>query len=412
MEHPKKAYWLWLVMVLGVASRKVLSFFNMYESVTELYYVLHDPDCRLLSDRERQNVRRVPLEQAEAVMAYCEKNGIGIITWDSDLYPESLRHIDNPPALLFYKGNPGLLQEEMLLTVVGTRRPSAYSMQTSEKLCRALAQCNFILVSGCAVGLDTSAHAAAIAEGRPTISVLGCGVDYDYPKENRELKQRIAGNGLLLTEYFPGTAPLPANFPTRNRILSGISEGVLVMEASRRSGSLITANCACEQGKQVFAVPPSDIFDPRYGGNAQLIREGANPVCDVSDVIYAYYLSYPYRLDDAAFEEICKTQDSQVYERPEPAQKKRRPSGGVVNVRPKEEPVQPAPQEKAPASPGSALTPVQQRILEYLGSGSQNINSLCCLLGISFEETSVLLMEMEMLGHIQNTERDLYALAE
>lgn len=412
MEHPKKAYWLWLVMVFGVASRKILPFVNMHDSLKELYYVLHDPDCRLLSDKERQSVKRVPLEQAETVMAFCEKNGIGIITWDSDLYPESLRHIDNPPTVLFYKGNPGLLQEEMLLTIVGTRRPSPYSMKTSDQLCRALAKCNFILVSGCAVGLDTSAHWAAIAEGRPTISVLGCGVDYDYPRENRELKQRIVGNGLLLSEYFPGTSPAPANFPTRNRILSGISEGVLVMEAGHRSGSLITANCACEQGKQVFVIPPADIFDPRYGGNAQLLREGAHPVCDVSDVIYGYYLSYPYKLDDASFEEMCKTQDSQVYSREEPAPKKRRSSSGVVNARAKEQPEEtPAPEKKA-VLPDMPLTPMQQRIIELLQGGSQNINAVCCLLGMTFEETSILMMELEMMGCIRNTERDLYALAD
>ncbi len=405
-------YWLWLVMVFGVANEKTLELVKMHDSLKELYYVLHDPDCSLLTEKERLNSRRVSLEQSESVMDYCEKNGIGIMTWDSDLYPEMLRHIYNPPVLLFYKGNPGLLHETMLLTVVGTRHPSAYSRKVSAWLCHDLAKCNIILVSGCAVGLDASVHQAAIDEGKPTIGVLGCGVDYDYPRENRVLKQRIVGNGLLLSEYFPGTTPQPQNFPARNRILSGISEGVLVLEAGARSGALITANLACEQGRQVFCVPPADLFDPRYSGVVNFLRDGAYPVFNYLDVLYTYYLRYPHKLVLFDEEEACRTEDSLVFARQQPARKRsasRNAGRSKVQSRPA---AQKEPGEEHPTEHDIPLTEQQQKVIDLLRSGGQNINAVCCILGISFEETSILMMELEMMGRIKNTERDIFMLAD
>ncbi len=405
-QDEKTKYWLWLVMVFGVANVKTLEIVQMHASLKELYYVLHDPDCSLLNEKERLNVRKIPLSQSENVMAYCEKNGIGIMTWDSELYPESLRHIYNPPVVLFYKGEPTLLHKAMLLTVVGTRRPSQYSLRVSDWLCHDLAKCGIVLASGCAVGLDTSAHKAAIEEGKPTVAVLGCGVDYDYPKENRALKQKIVENGLLLSEYFPGTPPNGYHFPVRNRILSGISEAVLVIEAGARSGALITANLACEQGKQVFCVPPGDLFDARYSGVVNFLRDGAYPVFNYLDILYTYYLSYPHKLALFDEENASRTQDSLIFDQQDTAKNEARPAAAKTRVQAKVI----AQEEKKTAPLPDDLPAEHRKILAFLQKGGQSMNAICCHLGMEFQDATMVMMELEIAGYVINTERDLFEL--
>ncbi|MBQ8928325.1 MAG: DNA-processing protein DprA [Oscillospiraceae bacterium] len=399
-------YLLWLVMAMGPGNVKSLELLQANGSCRELYYVLHDPDCGLLRAEERRRVTRTTLAQAQGVLAFCEKNGIGIMTWDSTLYPSCLRHIYNPPLVLFYKGDPTLLHRDLILTVVGTRRPSDYSRRIADWLCRDLAHCNMLLASGCAMGLDSAAHGAALAQGKPTIGVLGCGVDYNYPKENRAMREEIASKGLLLSEYFPGTPPYPHNFPTRNRILSGISEGVLVIEAGARSGALITANLACEQGKHVFCVPPGDLLDPRYSGVNGFLRDGAEPVFSYLDILRAYYLEYPHKLSLFDDEHRSRTLDSLVYsEEEEREAPPKRPARSRVKAQviPAEKP------EKAAAIPEEADA-VQRRILELLRGGAQNVNAVCHLLELDFETVSMQMLDMEMRGWIVNAQRDMYML--
>lgn len=404
MAESNTACWLMMVMVFGVANIKLYNAVQAYEGIRELYYAVHDPDCELLSDNERRRLNRTTLRHAEGVMAHCQKNGIGIMTWDDAIYPESLRQIYNPPMVLFYRGDISVLHEEVILGVVGARKASDYSLHVTRCLCGDIARHNVVIASGCAVGIDGTAHRAALEAGTRTIGVLGCGVDYDYPKPNRELKEQIVHNGVLLSEYFPGTQPYPANFPVRNRILAGISEGLLVVEASDNSGSLITANLACEQGKSVFCVPPADIFDRRYRGVVRFLRDGAYPAFDVTDILYALYLKYPYKIAYFDDEHNSRTQDSLVFQNKE---KLKRPSEARKSDR--EKTVEKSPTSVVYRMPEEA-TEEQQQILHVLQKGSQNVNSLCLLLDMDFTRVSVLLMEMEMLGWIVNTQRDIYAL--
>lgn len=411
-------YWLWLVMVFGPANVRTQEIVRICNTPKEAYFVLHDPDCTLLNEKERQSVRRVRLEQAESVMQFCEKNGIGIMTWDSDLYPESLQHIYNPPMVLFYKGDPSILHNSMMLTVVGTRNPSPYSRKVADWLCHDLARCGIVLASGCAVGLDAAAHQAAIDENTPTVGVLGCGLDYDYPKENRALKQKILENGLLLTEYFPGTPPNGYHFPVRNRILAGISEAVLVLEAGAKSGALITANHACEGGKTVFCVPPHDLFDARYAGVVNFLRDGAYPVFNYLDIVYTYYLEYPHKL--AMYDEtiVSRTQDSLIFEK-ENTEKTKTMKASVRksdknDVSPEKRTVRAAviPQEKSKMNASKPeLTPAQQQILTLLKQGGRNVNGICEELDIEFQDATMRLMELEMAGLILNTQGDVFELA-
>ena len=409
MAENRTLYWLMLVMVFGAGNVKLHDALQGCESPRELYYTLHDPDCGLLTDKERQRLRKTTKEQAEQIVADCEKNGIGIMTWDDESYPAMLRHIYNPPCVLFYRGDVSLLHEQVILTVVGARKASDYSRKAANFLCSDLARHGVLIASGCALGIDAAAHWAAVNVGKPTIGVMGCGVDFDYPKENRQLKERIVQNGLLLSEYFPGTNPYPAHFPARNRILAGIGEAVLVVEAGEQSGSLITANLACEQGKQVFCVPPADIFDKRYAGAIRFLRDGAYPAFDMMDILYSLYLKYPHRLALFDDEDPSRTQDSLVFQKqerkPEPPKRPARIRTVPVKDRP------PLPEEKPYEIPPDA-TPEQRRVLELLQKGGQNVNALCVMLGMEFETISMLIMELEMNGWIENTGRDIYALSE
>lgn len=200
--------------------------------------------------------------------------------WDSD-YPALLRDIPDPPALLYGRGH---WPDAKALAIVGARVPTDVGRHFTESLAESLASLGLVIVSGLARGIDTAAHHGALVAGGRTIAVLGCGVDRVYPQENKRLYQQIAEQGTLISEYPPGSEPLAGHFPGRNRIISGLSKGVLVVEAARDSGSLITAEFALEQGREVMAVPGGIDRKTSYGPNL-LIKQGAHPVTEVADVL-------------------------------------------------------------------------------------------------------------------------------
>lgn len=200
--------------------------------------------------------------------------------WDAD-YPPLLKSISDPPALLYGRG---LRRFGEALAVVGSRVPSSTGRMAAENLAHAVAGQGITIVSGLARGIDGAAHRGALAAGGQTIAVLGCGIDRVYPREHARLFDQIVASGTLLSEYLPGSEPLPGHFPGRNRIISGLSRGTLVIEATFDSGSLITAELALEQGREVFAVPGS-IDRPTSAGPNRLIKEGAHPVTEAADLL-------------------------------------------------------------------------------------------------------------------------------
>jgi DNA processing protein len=198
-------------------------------------------------------------------------------------YPALLREIVDPPFALFYRGNLSVL-EQPIVAVVGSRRASAYGMNAAAHLTRQLASAGIVVASGLARGIDASAHQAALDAGSPTIAILGTGIDIIYPRSHAKLTRAIEANGLVLTEFGPGTPPLAANFPVRNRLISGISLGTVIVEATGKSGSLITARMAAEQNREVFAVPGS-IFSAASEGPHRLIQYGAKLVHGAADIL-------------------------------------------------------------------------------------------------------------------------------
>ncbi len=206
-----------------------------------------------------------------------------LLTLASADYPPLLRRIQDPPIALFIDGNPGLLAEPQL-AVVGSRNPSPGGRDNAFAFAGFLSRCGLVITSGLALGVDSQAHRGALDDGESTIAVCGTGLDVAYPPANAELAGRIAEHGALVSEFFPGTAPLRGNFPRRNRLISGLALGVLVVEAALRSGSLITARLAAEQGREVFAIPGS-IHNPMARGCHRLIRDGAKLVESAEDVL-------------------------------------------------------------------------------------------------------------------------------
>jgi DNA processing protein len=206
-----------------------------------------------------------------------------VVVLGDDTYPPLLREIADPPLVLHFRGDVSLLARPSL-AIVGSRRASPYGVNAAESLARQLASTGIVIVSGGARGIDAAAHHAALNAGGQTIAVLGTGIDIVYPRSHRRLFQHIEEQGLLVSEFPPGTPPKPENFPMRNRVISGLARGTMIVEATSRSGSLITARMAAEQGRDVFAVPGS-IFSAGSEGAHRLVQYGAKLVHDANDVL-------------------------------------------------------------------------------------------------------------------------------
>ncbi len=284
MSDPK--FWIALSDVpdIGpVTARKLLAIYKKPEAVFKAPY------------KELANIRGIGPAKAKNIKGYSEwgkidaqlkkldAGGIKIVSFSDKDYPETLKNIEDAPIALYIKGRI-LKEDRYAVAIVGSRKYSSYGKLAAEKLSSELSSMGFTIVSGMARGIDTLAHTAAVKSGGRSIAVLGSGIDVPYPPENRGLMEKLAASGYVISEFPAGTPPEKENFPKRNRIISGLSLGVLVVEATVDSGSLITASCALEQGKEVFAVPGNINYTNSKGTN-DLIKKGAKLVQSAEDVI-------------------------------------------------------------------------------------------------------------------------------
>ena len=317
-------YWLWLSELPGLRRQTRLALLEHFGSPEDIYYA--DPEEVLLTDgitREQAScLENRDLRRAEEVLAAVDRLGLRILTMQDADYPTRLRNIYDPPCLLYVRGRLPLMDEEAAVAVVGTREATPYGITCAGKIGGQLAAGGAVVVTGLARGIDSEAARGALRSGGGVVGVLGCGVDVVYPQENRWLYDDVAACGALISEYPPGTRPDKRHFPVRNRILSGLSLAVVVVEAPERSGALITAETALEQGRDVFAVP-GPIDAPNSRGCNRLIRDGAGLVGDGWDVLREYAARYPDKLrPDPARREPPKVPGHQSREeRPEPAKK-------------------------------------------------------------------------------------------
>lgn len=284
--------WLWLLLVMKPYNRKTNFILHNcgYDAVTAARQI-RDGNLKFLDDSEKRRAAEVRNGAVNELKQLCADNNITIVPFDDDDYPELLRHIENPPIVLFVSGDLKGINERLCISAVGTRNVSEYGIRCADFVCAPLAKVGTIIVSGLAVGGDTAAHEACLNAGGKTVGVLACGNLVNYPAASAQLKRDIiAGGGALISELLPNTKLPQGYFHSRNRIISGLSHGTLVLEAPEGSGSLITANRALEQGREVFCIPPGDISDKRYSGVVPFIRDGATPVFGYGDIIDAFPL--------------------------------------------------------------------------------------------------------------------------
>lgn len=281
-------YYLWLLQLFRPANPEIHRVLEYYGDAETAYNEISGGDTSAISTDAARRINSISIEKAEKIEEYCDKNNVSIMTLSDKAYPSLLKEIYNPPALFFYRGDLSCL-DNLSITIVGAREVVPYITKLCNRVSRDLAAANITLVSGMARGVDSIVHNACVRTGKPTVGVLACGIDYDYPKGSLELREQMVMNGgAYLTELFPGTSPSPDYFRARNRILAGLTSGTAVFQASRESGSLITANYAVDENRDVFCVPPPDVFNPCFSGVIGLLRDGAIMLFNHDDVIRLY----------------------------------------------------------------------------------------------------------------------------
>jgi DNA processing protein len=285
VQMNEQAYWIGFNRVPGIGPARLRSLLDVCGSIEQAWKAsVHQMREAGLDRRtiERLLETRRTLD-LQAEWEKTEQTGVRVFTWDDPDYPENLRQVPQAPPVLYCRGS--LTQEDTwAVAIVGTRRASAYGREVAHRLATELAANGITVVSGLALGIDAVAHQAALDAGGRTIAVLGSGVDQLYPAQNRKLATQIMESGAVVSEYALGTKPEANNFPPRNRIISGLSCGIIVVEAGQRSGALITADFAAEQGRDVFAVPGSILHPGSIGCNT-LIQNGAIPLLTIDDVL-------------------------------------------------------------------------------------------------------------------------------
>ena len=292
-------HWIWLATRTHIGERLKVDLVRRFQDPEAIYFA--DPgsfhDISGLTAEGAAALADKNLQDAEKVLRDCRRKNLRILTWQDAAYPARLKNIPDPPLVLYYKGNLPDFDALPVIGVVGTRKASAYGMNVAGKMGYQISRCGGIVVSGMAAGIDAMATRGALTAGAAAVGVLGCGADVVYPASNRGLFEEMEQYGCLISEYLPGTPPAAYNFPRRNRIISGLSCGVLVVEAPEKSGALITAHAALDQGRDVFVVPGNIDVDTFVGSN-RLLRDGAIAVSSGWDVMSEYEALYPDKITE------------------------------------------------------------------------------------------------------------------
>lgn len=297
-------YWLWLSLALSSQSRKITAVLEHFDTPEQVYNFkdesffekiegLNSKDIAALMDKSTKNT--------DEVWEICKNKGIRLLTYGSPLYPENLLHIFDPPYVLYVRCKERInLNNYLKITMVGTRKDmTSYGEAAAKQLGYDLAAAGAVVVSGMAEGIDGASHEGALAAGGITVAVLGCGVDVVYPAFHASLMEKITENGMVISEFPPGTPPVAANFPVRNRIMSGLSEATVVVECLQKSGALITADLALEQGRELYAVP-GDIQYKTSEGTHNLLRTGAKLAARAADILE----DFKYKYENICFDNI------------------------------------------------------------------------------------------------------------
>ena len=366
-------YQLWLTGLNGISSAKIFRIHEHFGSFAAAYEADYPDYAELFGTNTAAVMASKSLDAAEKILENCEKHGIDIITYYDERYPERLKEIgSSAPSLLYIKGTLPPVDERLTIGVVGARRSSLYGNACATSISQDLGRLGTIVISGMARGVDTAAHRGALKAEADTIAVLGCGVDVCYPPENHEIKRIIENHGAVISELPPGSSPLAANFPARNRIISGLSVGIVMVEGKATSGSTITARLAMEQGREVFCVPGA--IDKQLSvGPHQLIRDGARLITSAKDIIIDLSGDYPELML-----EVMLSEDAQ---------------------------------ERIAEHNNDKLPPEQQMVIGMLKSNfPTHIDEICYKTGIEIAVVNQSLMMLELNGYITSLPGKQYIL--
>ena len=429
MEQKSKAvYWVWLSLCFPVACERVVALLE--ETDPETFY-REKTAYPFLKPDDLKAVETVSLERAEMVIRKCEKAGGRVLTMEDAEYPESLMHIYCPPPVLYVRGDLGCLRNRLCVSVVGTRKAYDYYLSAAGNICYQLARSGAAVISGCAVGTDSYAHLGCMRGGGPTVGVLACGIDVDYPKESHGLKEAVvATGGALITELEPGRKVPAGYFHARNRLIAGLADCVLLGQVPLRSGAMITANAAIDQGKDLFCIPPSSIYDARCMGAASYIRDGAKLAFSAYDIVMEYLNRYKDTLHPEVVERqplfITEPEEKGEIPLPKPKSRKKKAEKPAVSA---PEPTPPPEEEtlletirqeeppgilRTAAGIAYTLSPEdspRSRILSLLSDEPRLIDDLAAACGLPVGELLQTLTELELEGAVEALSGSRFRLA-
>jgi len=400
-------YFVWLQCALGISSSlRTQEILAAFDGNARAIFDASDYDRRVsgvFTAAQIDRMKRTTLAQAELICDECARLKLHMLTPPDEHYPALLRHVMNLPLVLYVRGDLRCLQHTLPIALVGTRRADRNSVDIASRLAGDLARAGCCIVSGGALGIDSAAHWGALHAQCNTVCVLGNGIAHDYLPENTSLRQRIAQSGAVVSEYPGNTAPTKHSFPTRNRIIAGMCAGTIVVEAGERSGSLITATCAAEQGRDVFAVP-GDAFGSTYTGGNKLIREGAKPVFSAADVLEEYEANYAHVLN---MRQAARDLDRASIT-PERVAVKRKPAQPVSMDT--NSPAAIAKPQPKPLPPN--LSELEQNIVQYLAAKPLHIDEIAKAAGAGLGELFAALTKLEIASIIKQSPGKVFELCQ
>lgn len=385
-------YWVWLSCGLG-AGASCLDLVSYYEwNPYEIYGTTFNElfGLNVLTKKRIEKLKNFPIEKAEEILRVSKENGWKIVTPSSEYYPKNLLTLQDLPLVLFVDGDETSLANELSVSIVGARKASDYGMSVARALSSAMASVGFTVVSGGALGIDSAAHMGALDENGRTICVLGCGLGTKYLMENEELRRKIKQRGAVITEFTPFMSASRTTFPLRNRIISGLTLGTVVVEAGERSGSLITARLASEQGRDVFAVP-GDLVSSSFLGTNNLIRNGARAVFSPNDILEEYCYRFYDKLNIKE-----RFPDDEIIRRAQGYLEAKQAENSVVKTEVKPENPKPSLKKEAP----SYLTPNARKVYEFIGNEPVHVDEITLSCELGTDKILSAITELEIYGLI------------
>ncbi len=407
-------YWLWLSEKACVSKVRRLALLRRLGSIDAIYFA-GEADLAFMEDLTQQELEGLldkDLTRANEILNQCYELDIRILTWQDAQYPSALRNINDPPIVLYYRGRLPAFGTAPAIALIGARKASAAGLLAAKRMGYQLGKAGAIVVSGLADGVDAMGMLGALTADAPVVGVLGCGADVVYPARNRSLYEDTVARGCVITEYPPHTPPIGFHFPVRNRILSGMCDGVVVVEAAAKSGALITARLALDQGRDVFAMPGSAGSESCAGSN-RLLREGAIFAESGPDVIEEYLTRYPALRDVSG-------QGQKLGLSPDDLRQNARETGGKTELK-----VASAVQRPKKAVDNGkesdyielkalmrTMPPAQSAVLEALSDGPQTVDDVIDLAQVPASQTMSALTMLEIRGMVQKAGANRYALAD